>query len=133
MTALTLTIRIPGRLDPDLSPNARVHHMRRYRATKAAREAGYYAAVAEYQAGRDDGTGVRFRYDVTIGLAKGEKRKDDDNAAAMLKSLRDGIADGLGLPSDRGLVAGTVEQVRDVEGIGFVEFILTDITSEAAA
>ena len=130
---MNLTIRIPGRIDPDLSPNARVHHMRRYRAVKEARRATYYAAVSLFTRGEDDGGGVRFRYDVTVGLAKGEKTKDSDNIVSMLKAAIDGIADGLGMRNDRGLRLGTVEQVRDPEGIGFVEFVLTDITSEAAA
>lgn len=70
-----------------------------------------------------------FFYDVEIGLKKGEKRKDDDNIKAntQLKVMRDELAHILSLSEDRRWTMGTVTQVRDPEGIGYVRFIITGV------
>ncbi len=125
-----LIIRIPGRINPDLSPNAHKHWRTKHRAQQAAHQLGYYYA----QTNRDDhGVGHDFAYDVEIGLAKGEKRKDDDNAAAMTKHFRDGIAKGMGCRDDANWEMGTVTQVRDPEGYGYIEFRLRMLMEQEAA
>ena len=127
---MNLTIRIPGRIDPDLSPNARIHYMARSRAVNAARRAAYFCTLdCAIQA--DDG--VSIRYDVKIGMPRNGKKRDDDNAVAMLKAYVDGIADGLHLPDDHGMRIGRVEQIPDPEGVGYLEFRLTEIDDQEDA
>jgi hypothetical protein len=127
---MNLTIRIPGKIDPDLNPNSHKHWRVKHRAQQDAFYAAYYEVSRRNLRDVFDDL---VRYDVTIGLAKGERRKDDDNAIAMTKHYRDGMAHGLGMDSDAHMRFGTVEQVRDPEGVGYIEFRLTEISGEEAA
>jgi hypothetical protein len=127
---MNLTIRIPGKINPDLNPNSHRHWRVKHRAQQRAKADAYFATRADGPQCRLD---AAFAYDVTIGLAKGEKRKDDDNAAAMTKHHRDGIAMAFGCQDDKRWRLGTVEQVRDPEGVGYIEFRLTEITGEQEA
>ena len=126
-----LTIRIPGKVLTDLNPNSHKHWRRKHEAQQTAYRLGKYTASDRY--GHTFPPETAVAYDVTIGLAKGEKAKDDDNAAAMTKHYRDGIAAGLGCKDDKGWRLGTVEQVRDPEGVGYIEFRLTRIIGEDVA
>ena len=111
-----MIVTIPGTPPRELSPNARVHWRVRSKHTKQYRETAYLATVAA--------TRVPFTGDGPIDLAltyaweKGRKRMDDDNAWAIFKSGRDGVADALGF-DDKRLRCVSVEQVRDPEGRGY--------------
>ena len=128
---MNITIRIPGKIDPDLNPNSHRHWRIKHRAQQRARADAYFATRADGPNRRFDD--AAFAYDVTIGLAKGEKVKDDDNAAAMTKHYRDGIAMALGCQDDKGWRFQGAEQVRDPEGVGYIEFRLTEITEQEDA
>ena len=129
--ARVLTIIIPGTPCRELSPNGRVHHMTRYRAAEAAKTAAYYAAreavgvehlcdpVVCLQ------TGGRIRVDWMVAWERRRQRMDADNLIASLKNTLDGICTILGL-DDRRCDVGTVEQVRDRDGGGWIRVTLTE-------
>ena len=129
---MNLTIRIPGKIDPNLNPNSHKHWLTKHAAQTDAHMVAKYAAL-DLNLYNVLPRNTSFAYDVTIGLAKGEKVKDDDNAAAMTKHYRDGIAAGLGCADDKGWRFQGVEQVRDPEGVGFIEFRLTEIAEQEDA
>lgn len=88
--------------DRRLSPNARVHYMHKARLVRTARElAGWQAlhqmSAQERQAIRegDEKINVEFRF-----YPPDKRYRDDDNMVALVKSYRDGVADGL-LVNDR--------------------------------
>src|SRR5699024_7489005 len=57
---------------------------------------------------------------LTVYHGKGRKRMDDDNIIAWSKPLRDGIAQAIGI-DDKHITTGTIDQLRDPDGLGFVE------------
>lgn len=75
-----------------LSPNARVHHMARARATKAARLAAHWYARAAGVPCAPDG-----RVAVTVTFHPPSRRGDRHNMPAMIKAHIDGIADAMGV------------------------------------
>lgn len=130
-----LTIRIPGKIDPDLSPNSHKHWRTKHRAQQAAKAEAKAAAMEIVGAGCEAYANTAFAWDATIWLARGEQRKDGVNIIAMLKHYEDGLVLGLGALDDRYWRVGTITQERDPNGIGGVEFRLTPIAaseSEAA-
>lgn len=92
-----ITLPWPSR---DLHPNARVHWARRAKATRAAREAGFYAAIA---AGwRTVAWPKTGRLHLWIDFYPPDKRRrDDDGLLTCAKPARDGIADALGIDDVR--------------------------------
>ena len=116
-----LTIRVPICPYPELSPNARVHHMERAKAVRTSRllakiftgpaPPGFDAAHATVR--------------ITIGWGKGRKEMDGDNALASCKAFLDGVADGLGV-TDKRWTYPPVQQVRagKDEPAGFVEMCI---------
>lgn len=126
-TPATATVRIPFQPGRCLSPNARCGWKGRMRDTREARNAAYYATVGVFWAPTaltmrlGDG---RLRVDWTIAWGKGRRRMDDDNAAACTKPYRDGIADALGV-DDKRFATGSLTQMRDGSGAGYVEATLT--------
>jgi len=119
----TLTVTIPLSVSADLSPNARVLWPVRYRATETAKTATHYAMREAIDL--DDPVACFQRapwpltLNYTIGLGKGRRRMDDDNAIACMKPIRDQVAICLGM-DDRHFLTGTIDQVRDPEKRGFV-------------
>jgi crossover junction endodeoxyribonuclease RusA len=123
--ASTLLIEIPWTPDSRLSPNARVHYMRRADLVKVGREAAYYATMAALDLA-DAATVEALRSSSRINLAWsvrwGPRRQtthDWRNLTAMLKCAEDGIADALGL-NDRIFRDVAIEQERDESGVGVV-------------
>lgn len=117
-----LTITIPGKIDPALSPNARVHWRILARVKSEAKE---MAALYTRQAADGiDTTGVdRATYHIERGIMKRGKALDADNLTASVKGHLDGIALALGV-DDRHWHPGTVSQVRDPDGIGYLSIRL---------
>lgn len=101
----------------DLSPNARVHHMAKHRATKSYRKTCWVLALEQK---------------VKLDLESAEKIKlafifrppdfrhyDADNLLARMKSGLDGLADALGINDHRfqiqAVVIGTPKKPGSVE------------------
>lgn len=122
-TTTGLTVRVPCCPYPELSPNARVHHMERAKSVRAARlmakiftdpaPPGFDAAHATVR--------------IAIGWSKGRKEMDGDNALASCKAFLDGVADGLGV-TDKRWTYPPVSQVRagKNEPSGYVEITLQE-------
>ena len=124
------TITIPVPLDRDLSPNARhAHWSSRRRAVEQARMATAMAVRTTLDVNDPEACFQRARWPLTlhwlIGLAKRQRRMDDDNALAACKAHRDQISDELGI-DDRNFVTGSLTQVRDPEGQGFVRVVIEE-------
>lgn len=76
----------------ELSPNARVHHMVRYRKAKAYRAACYLLTI-QARIKAPAGRAV-----LALEFVPPDRRaRDDDNLVAAFKSGRDGIAEALGV------------------------------------
>ena len=67
-----------------------------------------------------------IHYTVEVGLAKGQKTNDDDNAKAngTLKKIRDTFADILTAGSDKHWIMDDLTQVRDPAGAVYILFTL---------
>ncbi|MGZ4968019.1 MAG: hypothetical protein ACXV8O_01260 [Methylobacter sp.] len=82
----------------ELSPNARVHWSVRSKAVKAARQAGFIGCKQAQE-------GSKFKFEYIDGKVHlwidfhppSNRRIDDDNCLSRFKSMRDGIADYLGV------------------------------------
>ena len=95
----------------ELSPNARVHWTKKYRATKAARHTASGVAV-EAKVWRVKGDEIRL----TVTLHPPDKRaRDRDNMLASLKPVFDGISDALGI-DDRHFRIGEPIVAEPVKG-----------------
>lgn len=88
---LTITLPLPH---PNLSPNARVHHMVLYRhKTKARSDAKIAAVAAMAKAGfMDYPKWASATVQCTFYFASNRNR-DKDNASASMKYAMDGLAD----------------------------------------
>jgi hypothetical protein len=62
--------------------------------------------------------------DYVVARAKGKQALDDDNIKAGLKYVQDGIAATLDI-NDRNFTVGTVTQIRDPDGVGYVDVTIT--------
>lgn len=77
-------------------PNAREHWAAKMRRTKQQRTAAHLALIE--QVGRERLRSIARCAVISITLARiGGRPMDDDNLAAALKPIRDGVADALGL------------------------------------
>ena len=121
MGGVTLTVTIPGTPPRELSPNARIHWRARARHTAAYRETAYLATLAAGRVAFDGDRPVDIR--LTYAWARGRKRMDDDNAWALFKSGRDGVASALVI-DDKVFRCGSVEQLRDPAGVGYTTIAL---------
>ena len=128
MTELTITI--PGKIDRRLSPNARVHWRTLAAAKGNAKDTAYM--IARFDSANVQGDISAATYHIELGKAKGEKQKDADNLVASCKAHLDGIAAALGV-DDRGWTLGTVTQVRDPDGTGYLSIRLEWEQAEGAA
>lgn len=127
---LTVTVVVLGMPDPKLDANAaNGHFLAKAKYIDSDRRRGGWAVKDCLDADARTLVGVMMRsraripYRVTIGLSKGAKRRDTDNAVIWTKALRDGIADVLcdGWDGNWDLIETT--QVRDRDGSGFVRFV----------
>ena len=125
----TLTVTIPMQLDAALSPNARGGWWKRHRAVQEARNVTHYTMRAEIDLNDPEACFQRARWPLTlhwlIGHGKRRRTWDDDNAIAATKPFRDQIADCLGM-DDRWFRTGSLTQVRDPEGQGFVRVVIEE-------
>lgn len=88
-----ITLPWPSR---DLHPNARVHWARRAKAAKAARSAGYYAAMQSGWGHRTWPSVGRFHLWIDF-YPPDRRRRDDDGLLTCIKPSRDGIADAMAI------------------------------------
>lgn len=88
---MVLTLPLPH---GNLSPNSRVHWRAKHRQSALARNVGYWVTRDTMQ-----GLGTVPEYaGYTLAFFYPMKRnRDDDNASAMCKAYRDGIAQALGV------------------------------------
>ncbi len=133
----SLIVTIPLTVTLDLSPNGRVHWRTKHQATQAARAFTVYALVDAIKAQAPttcfDVASWPLTLNYTIGLGKGRRTLDDDNAIACMKPVRDAIADTVGI-DDKHFRTGTVTQIRDPEQRGFVrvEIVAAEALQEAS-
>ena len=93
--------------DPDLSPNARVHHQ--VRARKARQMRQYVGWAARQDSPREPIAGPVV-LTVTIGWPKRRPGMDIDNATSCLKSSIDGLVDAGFIRDDKQIVELRVRQ-----------------------
>lgn len=97
------------------SPNSRAHWRRRHADTKAFRECARLAAL-EWAGTADNEWAIRGAdrvvMDAEIRWCCRRRSVDSDNAWAMLKGMRDGIADALFEGQDKHIVVGNLTQRR---------------------
>lgn len=127
-----ISIRIPWAIDLRLGLNGRVH----WRTKKRLKDEVQGTALRSMQAARlprnlDDLLMSPLILDFEIGLKRNAKTMDDDNAIGCLKSVRDAIAAYVGI-DDKFITTGTVTQVRDPEGRGYVDVTLRSLEGGAA-
>lgn len=121
----TLIITVPGKLPRALSPNGREHWTTKKRVRDQVQRdtALAFAAVAVDQAQtvRLLMAAETIVVNWTIGRSRRQRTAlDDDNVIASTKYYRDTIARAIGV-DDRVFRTGTVVQIEDPEGIGFVQ------------
>jgi hypothetical protein len=118
-----IEVRIPRMPPRELSPNTPIHHMAKSRVIKSVRHETYWEAreQAPYLSGKLTGP---VHYTAIIGLVKGAKRMDQDNAKAMLKAFQDGLADHFSNGNDKHWVCDGVTFARDKTGPGWVTFMI---------
>ncbi len=115
---MSITVTVPGCPHPYLSSNGRANWRGKARVTKEARGDAKLATKGALAGGSF--SPERAVVDVVIGWGKNRKRIDPTNLWACVKPHIDGVADALEV-NDRHFDVGTIEQVRDPEGVGYVE------------
>src|SRR5687768_1885438 len=117
-----LVVTIPVQIDRRATPNGRAHWSVVSRIKTDLQMATLGAMVNA--AGPDASTRyppeswpLTLHYLIAHG--KGRKRLDDTNAIAAMKSIEDQIARSLGV-DDRNFRFGSMTQIRDPEGKGYV-------------
>lgn len=127
---IDILIRCP--LFRELSPNAsrKMHWGTKARARTAATVATEIALLQ--MNAKPIPTPVH--YHVTVGLMKGQKHGDDDNAKSngTLKKVRDTLANTLTGGNDKDWHMDGLTQVRDISGDGYLLFTL-EVPDESAA
>ncbi len=124
------TIRIPGTIDPALTGNSRAHPLTKYKRGQDLESDAYYAGRNANLEMMDPALPVTLNY--VVARVKGARVLDDDNLIHGLKKCRDGIALALGI-DDKHIVTGTLTQIRDPAGVGFIEVSIIPTEKEAAA
>lgn len=126
MTELTITVVVPGSPDRILAPNRRAHGYAKAAATAQHRGDAKYAAMHYIH-----GSGIRnlpFTGPVSvlasIEWGAGERRKDLDSCAVMVKPYIDGLVDAGVLINDSQMKLLSVQQGR---GIGSVILTVTQL------
>lgn len=118
-------ITIPMAPPAEVSPNYHGNRYRRDAATKAYRAAAKMSTVnvvnqtilRSWERPFPEGTRLALR--IVVGWGKGHKRLDRiANLSGSIKAAEDGFADGIG-SDDRYFTLSSIEQVRDMDGIGW--------------
>ena len=115
-TATTATVTIPAAIDRRLGLNGRLHWSKKAKLVKELKETAFTAMLATP---RHTLPPTPWLIDYEIGLKRGQKRMDDDNAVGALKALRDGIAEYAGI-DDKNIRSGELTWARDPRGGGYV-------------
>lgn len=125
-------VTIPISLDARVTPNSRAHWRTKHKIQREMLNATYSSmqATGPHDALHNAPLPLTLHY--VIGLAKHRKAMDDDNAKAGLKYIQDGIARYLGI-DDKHITVGTVDQVRDPDGRGFVRVLITPAEHDGSA
>lgn len=120
-----LTVPLPSYR---LTPNGTRNRHERHRLVSAARSDAYLAATALFPGARLPYFGMngRARVDVTVRLAKGQRRLDDDGLIGLLKSTVDGLQGPI-VADDRQITWGTIAWERGAERGGSVLLTLTEV------
>lgn len=121
-----LVVELPGSLPRALSPNGRAGWAERHRHAQQWRRAAVLTTISELNR-LPDGPALRLalreattiEVAIVVGLRKGGKMADSDNALAQCKSLLDGIAEGVGC-DDAAFRFAPVEQRRAGGSEGYV-------------
>ncbi len=103
----TITLPLPH---PDLSPNARVHHMAKARAVKSHRGFAYMIARHHIGSLKLSAATVQATF-----FFKAKRRRDPDNLLSSLKAAFDGMVDAGVFVDDCGLTHLPVQQRIDKE------------------
>jgi len=118
-------VEIPICIDARITPNSRAHWRTRAKIQREMKNATYAAMMAAGpHAGLRNGP-LPLTISYIIGLAPRRRVMDDLNAIASMKYIEDGIAAYLGI-DDRNFKFGTLEQVRDTQGHGFVRVLISN-------
>lgn len=123
-----LTIAVPWQPQPQVSPNTR--NSSRAKQTHHRANAGVATLAVRSHMARETGTWlcpVHPAMDITVYWGKGRNRQDLDNIVASCKGLIDGVTRELGF-DDRRLVAITVAQGRDADGLGYTTVTIRPAT-----
>lgn len=80
----------------NLSPNARVHWARKSRVAKTYRDIGKYLTLSQLRSKKIHFGNKKIHLFITF-YPPDRRRRDEDNLSASLKSLKDGLADALGV------------------------------------
>ena len=127
---MSLTIRIPASIDLRLTPNrANTNRHVKARIKDELQATTGWALKAAIPHASYSEQALPIRLDYVIARAKGRQAFDDDNAKAGLKFVQDSIAQHIGV-NDRHITVGTVEQIRDPEGIGWIEVTITPTVAD---
>lgn len=130
---MSLTIRIPAVIHRELTPNGRAHWRTKHRLEQELKAITYYAfrrqidltdPVACFQTAL-----WPLTLDYVVARGKGRQPMDDTNIKAGLKYLEDGIATALGI-DDKHFRVGTVEQIRDMDGVGYVDVTIRPLVAD---
>lgn len=108
----------------ELSPNARVHHMTRYRKGRFYKEQCEWITIAFplLMAVRKRLAASNDLIPVTMTIYKPSRRGDDDNIEAAFKSGRDGVAKALKVDDSRFRVTRIVAPETKKGGLIVLEF-----------
>lgn len=131
ITPCTLTVRIPAQIHSQITPNA----SRRYPAAAKSR---LRQELKDTTIRACQGEGWHLGHDLTPPLAldytvargKGRQPLDAGNCIASMKYVEDGIAHVLGI-DDRHFRVGGMTQIRDPEGIGWIDVTIREVEEPA--
>ncbi len=122
---MSITIHIPAVIDPALTGNGRAHPMKKHRLFQELKAT---TMLIVRTTGPDWYPFPPWVLDYTVARPKGKQALDDDNIKIGLKGIQDGIAEEIGI-DDRYIMIGTVTQIRDVDGIGFIDVTITPLVA----
>ncbi len=118
---MSITIRIPASIDPALTGNGRAHRMKKHRLFQELKAT---TMLMVRTTGPDVYPFLPWVLDFTVARPKGKQALDDDNIKIGMKGIVDGIAEEIGI-DDRFITIGTVEQIRDIDGGGWISVTIT--------
>lgn len=125
---MKLEVLIPMTLPRALSPNAprKMHWGHKKVARDRAKSLAERALIEMAPILPPLPLPTPIHYVVTVGLEKGQKTSDDDNAKAngALKKVRDTLAEVLTGGEDREWIMDDLVQVRSPDGRGYLLFTL---------